>query len=120
MTQSKFVAATGLCDVFLDSIGWSGCNSAMESLPHHLPIVTLEGALMRARHSAAVLRMMGVTDTIAATVDDYVAVAARLGNDDAERQALKARMREAEPKVYRDRSVIAALEDLLERAVRRG
>src|SRR6185369_9470607 len=118
MTQDKFVAVTGQCDVFLDSIGWSGCNSALESLPHHLPIVTLEGGLMRARHSAAVLRMMGVTDTIAATLDDYVAIAARLATGDAERQALKARMREAEPKVYRDHSVITALEDLLERAVR--
>ncbi len=34
MSQSKFVAAIGQCDVFLDSIGWSGCNSALESLPH--------------------------------------------------------------------------------------
>ena len=40
LSQSKFVAAIGLCDVFLDSIGWSGCNSALESLPHNLPIVT--------------------------------------------------------------------------------
>ena len=31
MSQSKFVAAAGLSDVFLDSIGWSGCNSALES-----------------------------------------------------------------------------------------
>ncbi|HEY1311446.1 MAG TPA: tetratricopeptide repeat protein, partial [Pseudolabrys sp.] len=28
LSQSKFVAAIGQCDVFLDSIGWSGCNSA--------------------------------------------------------------------------------------------
>ena len=72
MSQSKFVAAVGQCDVFLDSIGWSGCNSALESLPHNLPIVTMPGALMRGRHSAAILQMMGVTETIAATVDDYV------------------------------------------------
>jgi len=26
MSQSQFAAAAGLCDVFLDSIGWSGCN----------------------------------------------------------------------------------------------
>ncbi len=47
---------------------------------------------MRGRHSAAILRMMGVTDTIAETIDDYVAIAARLANDPAERQALSARM----------------------------
>ena len=117
LSQSKFVAAAGLSDVFLDSIGWSGCNSALESLPHSLPIVTLPGAFMRGRHSAAILQMMGVTDTIAADIDDYVAIAARLANNPAERQALRERMRANTPKIYRDRACIAALEDLLEHAV---
>jgi tetratricopeptide (TPR) repeat protein len=43
LSQSKFVAAAGLSDVFLDSIGWSGCNSALECLTQALPIVTFEG-----------------------------------------------------------------------------
>jgi tetratricopeptide (TPR) repeat protein len=71
--KSRFAA--GLSDVFLDSIGWSGCNSALECLTRALPIVTFEGATMRGRHSAAILRMIGVEDTIATTVDDYVAIA---------------------------------------------
>jgi len=33
----RFVAAIGQCDVVLDSIGWSGCNSILESLVHNLP-----------------------------------------------------------------------------------
>ena len=68
LSQSKFVAAAGLSDVFLDSIGWSGCNSALECLTRALPIVTFEGATMRGRHSAAIPRMIGVEDTIATTV----------------------------------------------------
>lgn len=118
LSQSKFVAAAGLSDIFLDSIGWSGCNSALESLQQNLPIVTLDGAFMRGRHSAAILRMMGVTDTIAATVDDYVSIAARLANNPVERQALRERMKAGEQKVYRDRACISALEDFLDRAVR--
>ena len=80
LSQSEFVAAQGLCDVFLDSVGWSGCNSTLESLANDLPIVTMPGEQMRGRHSAAILQMMGVTDTIAQTLDDYVAMAARLAN----------------------------------------
>ncbi len=118
MSQSKFVAAAGLSDVFLDSIGWSGCNSALESLPHNLPIVTMPGAFMRGRHGMAILQMLGVTETIAATVDDYVAIAARLANDPAERQALSARIKDNRHKVYRDRACMTALEDFLECAVR--
>ncbi len=118
MSQSKFVAAAGLSDVFLDSIGWSGCNSALESLPHHLPIVTLSGEFMRGRHSAAILQMMGVTDTIAKTVDDYVSIAVRLAANPAERQALRERMKANAHKVYRDRACITALEDFIGRTVR--
>jgi predicted O-linked N-acetylglucosamine transferase (SPINDLY family) len=118
LNQSEFVAAQGLCDVFLDSAGWSGCNSTLESLAHDLPIVTLPGAFMRGRHSAAILEMMGVTETIAATLDDYVALAARLANSPEERQAASRRIAGNKARVYRDRACVTGLEDFLERAVR--
>ena len=118
LSQSKFVGAAGLCDVFLDSIGWSGCNSALESLRHNLPIVTMRGMLMRGRHSAAILEMMGVEDTIADTIDDYVAIAARLASDRQTRAAISGRMADNKHKIYRDRACVCALEDFLERAAR--
>jgi predicted O-linked N-acetylglucosamine transferase (SPINDLY family) len=118
MSQNQFAAAAGLCDMFLDSIGWSGCNSTLECLPQALPIVTFEGATMRGRHSAAILRMIDVTDTIAATVDDYVAIATRLGQDAQLRQAISSRMAENRHRLYGDRTPVRALEDFLEGAVR--
>jgi predicted O-linked N-acetylglucosamine transferase (SPINDLY family) len=119
LAPDRFVAAIGQCDVLLDSIGWSGCNSTLESLAHDLPIVTLAGAFMRGRHTAAILEMMGVDETIARSVDDYVAIAVRLGRDAAARAAVRARIAANKPRVYGDRACIAALEDFLERAVRR-
>jgi predicted O-linked N-acetylglucosamine transferase (SPINDLY family) len=119
LSQSKFVAASGLSDVFLDSIGWSGCNSALECLTQALPVVTLEGATMRGRHSAAILRMIGVDETIAATVDDYVTIATRLGQDAKFRRHISSRMAENRHKLYRDRAPVTALENFLESAVRR-
>jgi predicted O-linked N-acetylglucosamine transferase (SPINDLY family) len=118
MSQSKFVAAAGLCDVFLDSIGWSGCNSALECLAQALPIVTFEGATMRGRHCAAILRMLDVPEMIAATMEDYVAIATRLGQDGQYRQTISARMAANRDKVYRDRAPVTALEDFIERSVR--
>ncbi len=118
LSQSEFAGVIGLCDVFLDSLDWSGCNSAIESLPHALPIVTLPGAFMRGRHSAALLEMMGVTETIARDRDDYVAIAARLANAPDERLKISNRMGAAKDKIYRDRACVTALEDFLEEAVR--
>jgi predicted O-linked N-acetylglucosamine transferase (SPINDLY family) len=106
------------CDIFLDSIGWSGCNSTLESLAHNLPIVTLEGSLMRARHTAAILKMMGITETIAKTVDGYVATAVRLARDTDWRIALRDQTSLNKHRLYRDRTCISALEEFLDRVAR--
>ena len=60
MSPHRFVAAIGQCDIVLDSIGWSGCNSTLEGLAHDTPIATMSGSLMRGRHTTAILKMMGV------------------------------------------------------------
>jgi predicted O-linked N-acetylglucosamine transferase (SPINDLY family) len=108
----------GLSDIFLDSIGWSGCNSTLESLTHDLPIVTLQGTLMRGRHTEAILTMIGVTETVTETVEAYVSVATRLAFDMPWRIAVKDRIRGEKHRVYRDRECITALEDFLEASVR--
>jgi len=118
LTQDRFVAAIGQCDIFLDSVGWSGFNSTSDSLSHDLPIVTMRGLLMRGRHSAAILDCMGVTDTIAATLHDYVSMAVRLGRDRQWRETIKRRIAENKQRIYRDRACISALEEFLDRAAR--
>jgi predicted O-linked N-acetylglucosamine transferase (SPINDLY family) len=120
LEPDRFIAAMGACDVMLDSIGWSGCNSTLESLVHDLPIVTLRGDFMRGRHTSAVLEMMGLDEMIAQTVDDYVAIAVRLGRSAAERTALAARIAASKHRVYGDLSCVAALEEFLDRAARTG
>ena len=114
----QFVAAIGQCDVVLDSIGWSGGNTTLEGLAHDVPIVTMPGPMMRGRHTMAILRMMGVTDTIAETLDDYVAIAARLGRDLLWRAAVRQRISENKNRIYRDSEAIVALEGFLCRAAR--
>jgi protein O-GlcNAc transferase len=118
LEPDRFVAAIGRCDVVLDSIGWSGCNSILEGLVHNLPIVTLAGEMMRGRHAAAILQMMDVRATIASTVDEYVSIAALLGRDSARRIELSAELAANKHRVYRDRDCILALEAFLDAAVR--
>src|SRR5664280_1771223 len=118
LDEHKFIAASGQCEVFLDSINWSGCNSTLESLIHNLPIVTMTGPLMRGRHSIAILRMMGVTETIAETIDDYVSIAVRLARDVPWRTAVKAKISANKHRVYRDRTCVSALEEFLDSVAR--
>jgi protein O-GlcNAc transferase len=62
------------------------------------------------------LRMMGMPETIATTVDDYVALGVRIAKDPAWRQELRSRVIADRQRLYRDRTCITALESFLERA----
>jgi len=117
MAPARYQMLHAACDVFLDSIGWSGCNSTLEALGHHLPVVTLAGDSMRARHSYAILRMMGITETIAPDLDGYVRLAVELALDPERRAALGARIAERKQRAYRDLECVRGLEAFLERAV---
>ena len=118
LPMDQFTAASGLCDVFLDSIGWSGCNTTLESLAHDLPIVTLPAQLMRGRHSAAFLTMMGIGETIAADLDDYIALATRLAHDRGWRDEIRAKIAANKHRLYRDDAAIRGLEAFLDRVGR--
>ena len=118
MDLRRFAAASARCDAMLDSIEWSGGNTTLEALAQDLPVITCEGAMMRGRVSAGMLKMMGMPEAVAATVDDYVALGIRIGRDPAWRAELKARIARDKHRLYRDRSAIAALENFLESAVR--
>lgn len=113
LDPSSFAALLKQCDIVLDSIGWSGCNSTLESLRFDLPIVTMPGRLMRGRHTLAVLTMMDIRETIASNLDEYVAVAVRLANEPEWNAAIKSAIAQNKHVLFRDRSCISALEDFL-------
>jgi predicted O-linked N-acetylglucosamine transferase (SPINDLY family) len=116
MDHARFDAVAGLTDVFLDNPSWSGHNTALEALPHGLPIVTLPGGLMRQRHSAGILAMIGLTGTVAGCRDEYVEIAARLGLDRRARNELRRAVGQAAGKAFHDASPVRALETLLAEA----
>ncbi len=116
MSQSEFLAFTARADVFLDTIGWSGGNTTLETVALDVPVVTLPGPMMRSRHSYAILKMMGVEDTIARDIDGYVDIAVRLGADPAWRQEIVGKMRTNKKTIYNDDQAIRGLEGFLSNA----
>ena len=112
-----YQAVNCMADVYLDTPGWSGCNSLLEALSCNLPVVTLPSMLMRGREGFAILTMMGVTETIAGSLDEYISLAAELGNNIQLRQRISSRIAASRHLVYKDMTCIAGLEDFFERAV---
>jgi protein O-GlcNAc transferase len=114
----EYHAVNLISDIYLDSIGWSGCNSTFEAIACNLPIVTFPGELMRGRHSAAILNMMGMKETIAQSLDEYIEIAVRIGKDTELRNRLSDKIAENKNLIYRDITCVTALEDFLEKVVR--
>jgi protein O-GlcNAc transferase len=113
MDTEKFAGTAAIANVFLDSIGWSGGNTTLEAIAHNVPVITLPGDLMRGRHSMAMLKMMGIEETIASSKEDYVQIAVRLGQDTQYRQHISKLVAENKQKLYSDLEPVRALEDFL-------
>jgi Tfp pilus assembly protein PilF len=118
MPQARFAGMCRLADLFLDSLGWSGCNSTLEALAMDLPVVTMASGLMRGRHSAAILARLGLTDLVAQDPDGFVDLAVALGRDRGLRQDFAARIAGSKHRLYRDQAAIDGLEAYLEAAAR--
>jgi protein O-GlcNAc transferase len=104
-------------NIFLDPVGWSGCNSVLNAIAYNVPVVTLPGALMRSRDACAILSMMELHDCIAKSVEEYIEIAVKLGQNMHWRSAVTQKIIENKHRIYNNRKSIAGLEDFLEKAV---
>ncbi|MEO0834460.1 MAG: tetratricopeptide repeat protein [Cyanobacteria bacterium J06642_3] len=120
LNSNAFNGTAAIADVFLDNIGWAGNNTTMESTAYNLPIVTFPTELMRGRHTMAILKMMGVSQTIAQSKDEYIQIAVRLGQDSSYRQQISQQIARNKHKLYRDLEPVRALEDWLLQATNKS
>lgn len=110
---AAYQALNAHADVFLDAPGWSGGRTTLEALQQGLVPVTRPGPLMRQRHTAAILRALDCTETIAEDDDQYVHIATRLALDLPYRQAIARGLQAGLPGLLADRRGLLALEALL-------
>ena len=117
LSSHDFDAMHYVGDIFLDTPGWSGGNTTNQAIAAGLPIVTLPGEFMRGRVTYGMLRMIGVAETVARDVDDYIAIAVRLGREPEFRARMRAEIEAKRAKLYHDEACVRGLEDFIVRAV---
>jgi protein O-GlcNAc transferase len=100
-------------DVFLDSIGWSGCNTTLEAIAYDLPIVTLPTDLMRGRHSAAFLTRMHMDNYISKSIEEYINFAADLAHNKFLYNTVRGMIKENKTFLYRDCAAIHGLQEFI-------
>jgi predicted O-linked N-acetylglucosamine transferase (SPINDLY family) len=117
LSKAAFLGLMSQAHVCLDSIGFSGFNTALQSVQAGLPIVAREGRFLRGRLASGILKRLGLPDLIAASEEDYVALVEKIIRQPAYRAHLVARMDASRQKLFADQDAIRGLERFLEQAV---
>jgi protein O-GlcNAc transferase len=107
-------------DVLLDTIGFSGYNTAVQSFECGLPLVTLEGRFLRGRLASGVLRRMDLTELIVQTKADYVNLVVRLVTDPDYDAHIRHEIQERRSVLFDDQSAMGPFQDFLESVARPG
>lgn len=118
-SRAAFYGLMQEADVYLDTIGFSGYNTAMHAIECGLPIAAWEGRFLRGRLASGILRHMGLDDLVADTVPAYVETVVKLAQDAAHWGAVRERMVAARARLYGDAEPVRALERFLEEVVRK-
>lgn len=118
--QDEWLGLVRESDFGLDSFRWSGGNTSLEMFWYDTPIVTLPGALMRGRHTFAMLQTMELPELIAADADDYVRIAVNLATSPDFRAEMRGLIAERKPRLFDGSAVHAAFAECLINAATRA
>ena len=115
----KYLQLNKLADVFLDTFGFSGGLTTLDAIACGLPIVTCPRNIMRARQSYGMLKMIGVTETIAESEAEYVEIAVRLGLDQEWREVVRDKIIANKHLLFNDQECVKGLESFFEEAIQK-
>ncbi len=114
---NAFRSLLASADLYLDTVGFSGFNTALQAVRAGLPVVTREGRFMRGRLASGILRHIGLDELVAPSDSAYVDLAVTLARDAPRRQQVRERLRGARERLYEDDAPVRALEAFFERVV---
>lgn len=117
MRFARFQQLLRVLDINLDSIGWSGGITTRDSLAMACPVVALPGELMRSRLSYAMLKMIGVEELIAGSLDEYLSLSVRLGSDRTLRSSVVNKIKAQKHKLFNDKECTEYLDRFLKSKV---
>lgn len=95
-SPAQYLARLSLADVFLDTYPYNSGTTASDALRMGLPLVTLSGKTFSSRMAGSLLHAVGLGAGTTYSLDDYVALATRLGNYPAEYKAFRDTLAEGE------------------------
>ena len=113
LDRPRFFGLMKRATAMLDTLGFSGFNTALQGLECDLPVVAFEGEFMRGRLASGPLRHLGLDELVATTPQAFVDIALRLVEDEAWRAHLEREIVQRRHALFHDQASVRALEDAL-------
>jgi protein O-GlcNAc transferase len=119
LKKAEFYGLMQKADLYLDTIGFSGFNTAMQALICDLPVITIEGERMRGRLASAILNRIGVSDLICQSDTAYIDLVVELIQNQQLLNTYKDKITKSKNLLFDDQESIRALEDFLVQQIRK-
>jgi predicted O-linked N-acetylglucosamine transferase (SPINDLY family) len=120
LDRPRFFGLMRRSALLLDTLGFSGFNTALQAIECDLPVLAFEGEFMRGRLASAVMRRLDLPELVATSRDDFVDKAVALAGDERRRRFLRGRIVERRAVLFRDMAPVRALEQVLRDEVMRA
>jgi len=120
LDRPRFFGLMRQSALMLDTLGFSGFNTALQAIECDLPVLAFQGEFMRGRLASAVLRQLALPELVATTKEDFVRKAVELAGDAPTRKRLRRAIIERRNGLFHDLAPVRALERHLTEAVLRS
>jgi len=119
LERSRFFGLMRESALMLDTLEFSGFNTALQAIECALPVLAFEGSFMRGRLASAIIRRLELPELIAATAEEFVEKALLLAGDSRLRKKLRGAIIGRRAVLFHDAAPIRSLEKHLMTAVAR-
>ncbi len=117
LSRPRFFALMQQSALMLDTLGFSGFNTALQAVECGLPVLAHEGRFMRGRLASAIMRKLELPELVAQTDEAFIAQAVRLAGDAPERERLGRQIEALRGILFRDLEPVRGLERSLSAAI---
>lgn len=113
LKKEGFHGLMQVSDLYLDTIGFSGFNTAMQALASGLPIVAFEGPQMRGRLASSILSRADLKELICSSESEYIDLIVNLLQNRELLKSIKIKMNQSKDVLFNDLETIRELEKFL-------
>jgi len=113
VSPTQFKSILNQADLYLDSIGFSGFNTAIQAIESGLPIITMRGRFLRGSFASGMLDKLGLNECIAVDEHDYIDKTLKFLDDPTLRSKISSQLTDNGKTLFNDMEPIRAFENFL-------